>query len=65
MRAVFWLTWGFQIGVALVHQAIAQSQHLFAPASIKITIIVGALVLVFVFLFIIPAMLTMMARASL
>jgi len=39
MRAVFWLPWGVQIGVALV--------------------------LVFVFLFIIPAMLTMMVRASL
>lgn len=48
MRAVFWLTWGFQIGVALVHQAIAQSQHLFALVAIGLAglMLIGSLVAV-------------------
>lgn len=48
MRAVFWLTWGFQIGIALVHQAITQSQMLFALAAIGLIglMLIGSLVAV-------------------
>lgn len=35
------------------------------PTSVKVVVILGALVLMFVFLFIIPTLLTMMVRASL
>lgn len=59
------IAYGFSLFAALAVALLVSLNGEQAPASIKITIIVGALVLVFVFLFIIPAMLTMMVRASL
>lgn len=48
MRMVFWLTWGFQIGVACVHQALAQSNYLFSLAAIGLSslMLIGSLVAV-------------------
>jgi len=65
MRAVFLVNVGVSDRCCISASSDCAIAAFFAQASIKITIIVGALVLVFVFLFIIPAMLTMIVRASL
>lgn len=48
MKAIFWLTWGFQIGIALIHHALTQSQYLFALAAVGLCslMLVGSLVAV-------------------
>lgn len=55
----------FAVFAALAVALLASLNNEQAPASIKIAVIVGVLALVFVFLFVIPAILTVMVRASL
>ncbi len=50
------------VALALIGSLLNNEQ---TPASVKIVVILGVLLLAFVFLLVIPALLTMMVRASL
>ncbi|WP_287157166.1 hypothetical protein [Chloroflexus sp.] len=75
--SLFTVLFGFYLGLngmvfgwlmlfsALTIALLASLNNEQTPTPVKIVIILGALALMFVFLFVIPALLTMMVRASL